>query len=87
MSPLAVDVLPPRNRSECPQTALHVAPHSFHIFYSKHLTARFAQQTNFIVDLEIIVPAFYRYRPRIVHHVALSQVIPCENLVQTFDDL
>ena len=38
----------------------HLAPHSFHIFRSKGLGARFAQQANFITDLEMIVPDFYR---------------------------
>lgn len=35
------------------------SPHSFIIFYSKRLGGRFTQQTNFIVDLEEIVPSFY----------------------------
>lgn len=38
----------------------NLAPHSFHVFHSKHLGARFTQQANFITDLEDIVPAFYR---------------------------
>jgi hypothetical protein len=38
----------------------HTAPHSFHLFLSKPLGARFAQQGNFIADLEECVPAFYR---------------------------
>lgn len=33
---------------------------AFHVFYTKHLGAKFAQQTNFISELETIVPAFYR---------------------------
>ena len=33
---------------------------SFHIYFSKKIGARFAQQTNFIVDLETLVPEFYR---------------------------
>ena len=37
----------------------HLAPHSFHVFRSKRLGTRFTQQTNFIVDLEAIVPSFY----------------------------
>lgn len=37
----------------------HLSPHSFHIFYSKRLGARFTQQTNFIVDIEAIIPKFY----------------------------
>lgn len=37
----------------------HLSPHSFHIFHSKRLGARFTQQTNFITDLETCVPAFY----------------------------
>lgn len=36
------------------------SPHSFFVFYSKKLGARFTQQINFIVDLEEIVPTFYR---------------------------
>lgn len=37
----------------------HLSPHSFHIFRSKRLGGRFTQQTNFIVDLEVLVPSFY----------------------------
>lgn len=37
----------------------HLAPHSFSIFVSKRLGGRFTQQTNFIVDLEELVPSFY----------------------------
>jgi hypothetical protein len=37
-----------------------VSPHSFFIFRSKHLGARFTQQINFIVDLEEMVPSYYR---------------------------
>lgn len=37
----------------------HLSPHSFHIFFSKRLGARFTQQTNFIVDIEAIIPKFY----------------------------
>ncbi|MGH1331008.1 MAG: hypothetical protein ACRBBK_09010 [Paracoccaceae bacterium] len=33
--------------------------HSFHIFYSRKIGAKFAQQANFIVELERIVPDFY----------------------------
>ncbi len=38
----------------------HLAPYGFHIFNSKSLGSRFAQQANFISDLEECVPAFYR---------------------------
>ena len=38
----------------------HLSPHSFHLFRSKRLGARFAQQANFIADIEDIVPQFYR---------------------------
>ncbi|WP_039020047.1 hypothetical protein [Halocynthiibacter namhaensis] len=38
----------------------NLSPHSFHIFHSKRLGARFTQQANFISDLEGIVPTFYR---------------------------
>ena len=37
----------------------HLSPHSFHIFHSKNLGARFTQQINFIADLEDLVPNFY----------------------------
>ncbi|APG46226.1 hypothetical protein [Phaeobacter porticola] len=37
-----------------------LSPHSFFIFRSKQLGARFAQQANFIIDLEEMVPAYYR---------------------------
>ncbi len=37
----------------------HLAPHSFHIFLSERLGAKFAQQTNFISELERLVPKFY----------------------------
>lgn len=37
----------------------HLQAHSFRVFLSKSLGARFAQQQNFIVDLEWAVPDFY----------------------------
>jgi len=37
----------------------HLAPHSFHVFSSRRLGARFTQQTNFIADIETIIPKFY----------------------------
>lgn len=37
----------------------HLSPHSFQVLASKRLGGRFAQQTNFISDIEDIVPAFY----------------------------
>ncbi|GAB5437501.1 MAG: hypothetical protein FalmKO_26260 [Falsiruegeria mediterranea] len=33
---------------------------SFHIFVAKRLGAKFTQQTNFITELELLVPEFYR---------------------------
>ncbi|MEM6547985.1 MAG: hypothetical protein AAF713_09600 [Pseudomonadota bacterium] len=38
----------------------HLVPTSFQLVEVKSLGGRFAQQTNFIVDVEEIVPAFYR---------------------------
>lgn len=38
----------------------HLTVHSFEVFTSKRIGARFAQQVNFIVDIETIVPGFYR---------------------------
>ncbi len=38
----------------------HLVPISFHLMVAKALDGRFAQQSNFIVDLETIVPAFYK---------------------------
>lgn len=38
----------------------HLTPHSFHIYRSKRFGARFTQQVNFIVDLEVLIPSFYR---------------------------
>jgi hypothetical protein len=37
-----------------------LSPHSFFVFRSKQLGARFAQQVNFIVELEEAVPSYYR---------------------------
>lgn len=37
----------------------HLSPHTFHVYKSAHLGSRFAQQTNFIADLEACVPDFY----------------------------
>lgn len=36
-----------------------LAPKSFYLFESKRLGSRFTQQSNFIADLEQVVPAFY----------------------------
>lgn len=38
----------------------HLAPHGFHIFLTDRLGAKFTQQTNFIAELERLVPEFYR---------------------------
>ncbi|CAM3840719.1 hypothetical protein PHIN109289_12175 [Phaeobacter inhibens] len=40
------------------KTGLQVV--SFHIYVAKRLGAKFTQQTNFIAELEMIVPKFYR---------------------------
>ena len=37
----------------------HLVTNGFHLFYSIRLGARFTQSTNFIVDIENIVPDFY----------------------------
>ncbi|MEL6202328.1 MAG: hypothetical protein AAFR39_08210, partial [Pseudomonadota bacterium] len=37
----------------------HLTPHGFHIFLSERLGGKFAQQTNFVAELERIVPKFY----------------------------
>lgn len=37
----------------------HLQVLAFHVFHSRRLGARFAQQVNFIADLETIVPEFY----------------------------
>lgn len=44
----------------CDEGKQHLVAHSFHVFHSKHLGGRFAQQVNFIADLEAYVPGFYR---------------------------
>ncbi|MGR3493241.1 MAG: hypothetical protein ACU0DW_14375 [Shimia sp.] len=38
----------------------HLAPHSFMVLQSSQTGGRFAQQANFIEDLERLVPAFYK---------------------------
>lgn len=48
------------NNSICDEGKQHLVAHSFHVFYSKQLAGRFAQLSNFIKDLEEIVPEFYR---------------------------
>lgn len=47
------------NPAICEEGKAHMTPHSFHIFLSRRLGARFTQQSNFISDLEEIVPQFY----------------------------
>ena len=37
----------------------HLTPHGFHIFLSERLGGKFTQQTNFVSELERIVPKFY----------------------------
>ena len=37
-----------------------MVPHSFELVLSRRLGVRFTQQTNFISDLEEILPQFYR---------------------------
>ena len=43
----------------CEEGKKHLTPRAFHVFLSKRLGARFTQQSNFIADLEAIVPEFY----------------------------
>ncbi len=38
----------------------HLSVHTFEVFISRRIGARFTQQTNFIEELEKIVPDFYR---------------------------
>lgn len=47
------------NLDICDENKQHLVAHGFHIFMSKRLGGRFAQQANFIADLEEIVPLFY----------------------------
>lgn len=45
----------------------HLVPTAFHLVEAKALGGRFAQQSNFILDLEQLVPSFYRtYGSRLV---------------------
>ncbi len=45
----------------------HLEARAFHLFESKRLGSRFTQQSNFIADLEQVVPAFYgRYGAELV---------------------
>ena len=37
----------------------HLAPRGFHVFLSKRLGGKFTQQTNFVAEVERIVPKFY----------------------------
>ena len=37
----------------------HLTPHGFHIFLSERLGGKFTQQTNFVSELERLVPKFY----------------------------
>lgn len=48
------------NPSICEDGKGQLTPHSFHVFTSKALAGKFAQQVNFISELEAVVPAFYR---------------------------
>jgi hypothetical protein len=43
----------------CDEGKQHLVAHGFHVFMSKNLGGRFAQQANFIADTEEIVPKFY----------------------------
>ena len=47
------------NVSICDEGKQHLVANGFHVFYSKRLGGRFSQQSNFIKDLEEIVPRFY----------------------------
>lgn len=38
----------------------HLSPRAFQVFHSKRIGARFAQRANFISELELIVPEFYK---------------------------
>lgn len=43
----------------CNEGKAHLVVRGFHVFVSRRIGVRFIQQTNFIADLESIVPAFY----------------------------
>ncbi len=45
--------------SRCDEGKDHLVAHGFHVFISKSLGARFTQQSNFIDEVEDIVPDFY----------------------------
>lgn len=47
------------NPDICAENKGSLVPHAFQLFLSKRIGARFTQQTNFIVDLENLVPEFY----------------------------
>ena len=47
------------NVNICEEGKERLTPYAFHVFLSKRLGARFTQQSNFITDLEAIVPEFY----------------------------
>ncbi|MBO9396137.1 hypothetical protein J7400_05570 [Shimia sp. R9_2] len=68
----------------CNEGKEHLVAHGFHVFHSKRLGGRFTQQSNFIADLEAIVPDFYgtvgselkawqRPAPRIKHSDDLQE--------------
>ena len=47
------------NVSLCDEGRKQLVAQTFHVFYNKRLSGRFVQQSNFIKDLEQIVPEFY----------------------------
>ncbi len=48
-----------RNPGMAAEGKEHLSPHTFHVFTSKRLAGKFAQQMNFISELEHEVPRFY----------------------------
>ena len=48
------------NPDLCNEGKDHLVAHGFQLFLSKQLGPKFTQQSNFIVELESIVPEFYR---------------------------
>lgn len=74
-----------------------LAPHSFCVFQSERIGARFAQQTNFVAEIERIVPQFYREvgaglsawkrpAPRIKRDRADAADVSTEALLQDSED-
>lgn len=63
----------------------HLVVHSFHLFLSVQLSSKFTQQTNFIAELENVVPKFYgEFGSQLTAWLRRAPQLKSERVTKTF---